>query len=504
MKRKYKIQVLNLTLIIFFTTLIVFSFTACAKAAPKFETFKVERGNIIDSVTASGTVDSSEVKNYSLQVSGKVLNALKKGETFKSGQVLISVDNRRNEILVSQAEKSLAVAENSLKIAKINYQQALDANHIAIQLADLNAQKAQEAAESALLSLENANRSADLAYESAISSLENIKNTYSWSVKSAKSALDEAERLLSAGPSAGPPAVTLDDLEYNVKIAEERWELAKAEQQSSISSGEDNIGSADIQSSGSIDSAQNSYEQSLIGQSSTYWSNLNSTQTAQTQIKLTAANIKQAQTQLELSNINLELTKLELDKNQISAPFDGIVLSSTFSAGESAGTGMTAISVISSQFIIKADINETDIAKLNPGQKVEMTLDAYPDKLLEGEIAEISPIAKSLAGIVSFEIKVKPDDSAQSYLKYGLSANVTIIISKVENVLYGPLQSVYEESGKKYVDVLTENNESKKVEITTGNSNYDYIEIRSGLGQGDEIIISVIEEAAASGNMFGP
>ncbi len=90
----------------------------------------------------------------------------------------------------------------------------------------------------------------------------------------------------------------------------------------------------------------------------------------------------------------MELTKLELDKNQISAPFDGIVLSSTFSDGEFAGPGMTAISVISSQFIIKADINETDIAKLNPGQKVEMTLDAYPDKLLQGEISEISPISR--------------------------------------------------------------------------------------------------------------
>ncbi len=88
MKRKYKIQILNLTLIIFLITLIVFSFTACRKAAPKFETFKVERGDIVDSVTASGTVDSSEVKNYSLQVSGKVLNALKKVNLLKAGRYL--------------------------------------------------------------------------------------------------------------------------------------------------------------------------------------------------------------------------------------------------------------------------------------------------------------------------------------------------------------------------------------------------------------------------------
>jgi len=216
-----------------------------------------------------------------------------------------------------------------------------------------------------------------------------------------------------------------------------------------------------------------------------------------------SARFEMAKAAADKAKSALEEAKTFLSYELVTAPFDGIVLSSTFADGEFAGPGMTAISVISSQFIIKADINETDIAKLTPGQKVEMTLDAYPDKLLEGEIAEISPISRNLAGIVSFEIKVKPDDLAQSYLKYGLSANVTIIISKVENVLYVPLQSVYEENGKKYVDILAENNEFKKIEITTGNYNYDYIEIKSGLEQGDEIITSVIEEAAASGNMFG-
>ncbi|MCG2788506.1 MAG: efflux RND transporter periplasmic adaptor subunit [Actinomycetia bacterium] len=467
MKRKYKIQILNLTLIIFLITLIVISFTACRKAAPKFETFKVERGDIVESVTASGSVDSSEVKNYSLQVSGKVLDVLKKGETFKSGQVLISVDNRRNEILVSQAEKSLAVAENSLKIAKINYQQALNANHVAIQLSQSNTKIAEQSVQNAYKALEDANILTDASINSAYIAIENAKN-YLAEVKSS--------------PLSTPAVIA--QAEGNVSSAEGAYEQAKESARSQT------------------DAANSAYKQALANQSASYWNNINSAQTAQTQIKLTGANIKQAQTQLDLSNINLELTKLELDKNQISAPFDGIVSSSTFSDGEFAGTGMTAISVISSQFIIKADINETDISKLNPGQKVEITLDAYLDKLLQGEIAEISPISKNLAGIVSFEIKIKPDDSSQSYLKYGLSANITIIISKVENVLYAPIQSVYEESGKKYVDVLTENNESKKVEITTGNYNYDYIEIKSGLAEGDQIITSKIE-AAASANMFG-
>jgi len=455
MKRKYKIKILNLTSTIFLITLIVFSFTACTKAAPKFQTSKVERGDIVESVTASGTVDSSVVKNYSLQVSGIVLSALKNGETFKNGQVLISVDNKRNEILVSQAEKSLEVAGNSLKIAKINYQQALNANHVAIQLSQSNTKIAEQSAQNAFKALEDANMLTDASINSAYDAIDNAKNY-----------LNGVNSTLLSTPAMVAQA------EGNINSAEDAYEQAKENARSQT------------------DAANSAYEQALANQSASYWNNINSTETAQTQIKLTGANINQAEAQLELSNINLELTKLELDKNQILAPFDGIVLSSTFSDGEFASPGMTAISVISSQYIIKADVNETDIAKLNPGQKAEITLDAYPDKSFQGEIAEISPTSRDLAGIVSFEIKIKPDDSAQSYLKYGLSSNVTIIISKVENVLYAPLQSIYEENGKKYVDVLTENNESKKVEITTGNQNYDYIEIKSGLSEGDQIITS--------------
>ncbi len=467
MKRKYEIKILNLALIIFLITTIGFSFTACRKTAPQYETSKVERGDIVESITASGTVDSSEIKNYSLQVSGIVLNALKKGETFKSGQVLIAVDNRRNEILVSQAEKNLAVAENSLKIAKINYQQALNANHVAIQLSESNTNLAEQSVQNAYKALEDANILADASLNSAYEAIENANN-YLNGVKST--------------PVSTPALIA--QAEGNVSSAEDAYEQAEESARSQT------------------DAANSAYEQALANQSISYWNNINSTQAAQTQIKLTGSNIKQAEIQLELSNINLELTKLELDKNLISAPFDGIVLSSAFSDGEFASPGMTAVSVISSQFMIKADINETDIAKIIPGQKVEITLDAYPDESFEGEIAETSPISKNLAGIVSFEIKIKPDNSAQSYLKYGLSANVTIIISRIENVLYIPLLSVYEEDGKKYVDVLIENNESKKVEITTGNYNYDYIEVKSGLSEGDEIIISKIEESD-SGNIFG-
>ena len=472
---------------------------SCAAEAPALpDTYTVQKGSIIQTVTSSGSVDSSDKKNYSLSVAGEVLKSLKKGEYFKKGDILIEVSNDRAQILIRQAEESLKAGDISIEIARINYQKALDSNHVAIQLIDLNTKKAQEAAASALLSLGNANRSADQAYESAISSLENTKIISNLSVESAQSALDEAQRILEEAKAANP-ATTVEKLavyEYNVKTAKQRLEQAKAEQLSNISNAEDNIGSSDIQNSNSLNSAQKSYDQTLNEQSSTYWNNLSSLESAQAQMKITQKNIAQAENQLALSRINLELATLDINKNKLTAPYDGIVLESNFSNGVYAGPG-PAISIISSVFEVKSDINETDISKVKVGQDVDITLDAFPEQNFLGKVSSIAPISKNTAGIITFEVTVTPDDNKNPSFMYGISANLEIATLKIENVLLVPADSVYEENGKKYVDAIdisaAESSKAfKKVEVTTGASDYNNTEILTGLKEGDVIYASPV------------
>jgi HlyD family secretion protein len=264
--------------------------------------------------------------------------------------------------------------------------------------------------------------------------------------------------------------------EGNVKSAEAAYEQARE--------------SARSQSG----AAESGFDQSLYNQSITYWNNINSQQQAQAQISLMKKNIDQAEIQLELSNINMELAELDRDTFLMAATFDGIVLAANFSKGEYASPGIAALTVINDDFIVRSDINETDIARVETGQQVEITFDAYPDMKFNGTVSEISPISKNIAGIVSFEITIELDPDAKEYLKYGLSANVDIIISDTRDILYVPVEAVYKENGKEYVDVLTEENETKKVEVTTGNYDYNNIEIKSGLSEGDTIILSAIDE----------
>ena len=484
------------TILVFITGLV----SCTKKTATNIETYKVQLGNITQTVTSSGYSYASETRNYVLQSPGEVLEVLGAGAKFKKGDTLIKVDNSKTQLLVSQAEENLVTAQNSIDIAKINYQNALDANHVAVQLAQSNAVLSEQATQNALSSLENANSAADASLNSAKLSTENADSAANASINIAKIALDKAQH--NYDWVKADPASTSDEkyqAKQSLKTAQAAYDQAVTLAQNSTSSAEAAYELAKANAQSQAESAEAAYQQALTGQSASYWSSLSSTETAQVQIKLTKKNIEQAEAQLNLSKISLEIAKLDLSKNQITAPFDGIVLASNYNPGEFASG--PAISIISNTFVIKSDINETDIIKIKVGQEVDITLDAYPDQHFSGKVSDISPISKNTAGIITLEVTVKPDNSANSNLLYGISANLTITILKTENVLLVPIQAVYEENGKQYVDMPSAQDKTiKKVEVTTGVSDYDNIEIKSGLKEGDVIFTSKAQLTTTNGS----
>lgn len=413
-----KIVIFSLTIIIIAGTL---SLLSCSfeEKEDGLETFEVRRGNIIQTVSTSGNVDSRYSNNYSLSSSGTVLKALEDGDSFSTGDVLIELESSRTQLLMAQAEENIRISQTSLDLARLSYQQALDANHIAIQLAETNTIKAEESSVSAHKALENANVSAQQSYENATISLDN----------------NRAAR----------------------------------------------------------DSAQGAYEQSLLNQSTTYWSNLSSQQAAEAQIAITAKNIEQAEIQLKLAAINYELLGLDSDSHIILAPYDGIVISSGYKTGEFAGPGIPAVNIASSEFVIRSSVNETDIVNMEIGQEVTITLDAYYNRELKGKIIDISPVSSNIGGVVSFVVTVEPEISNDIKLFYGLSASMDITTSFLEEVLYIPIEAVCEEEGKECVDILIGEDSFERIEVETGIFNYDLIEIKSGLKEGDIIVVSGLE-----------
>lgn len=460
MKTKIIKKILPFTIITIVITISLLNLSACktlGESILETDTFKVTRGDIVQTISASGYVDSRSTLDYSLSTAGDVKYTLDTGDTFKEGDVLLEIDSERYELLVSQAQENVDISQDSLELAQIGYQQALDANHIAVQLSKTNTEIAEQSTQSAY---------------TAMVETENIANNL---IKSARTARDEAEKILEEAKN--DPLVTdaqIAQYEANLANAEANYNAVKAQQKSSKSS------------------AQSGFEQSQLSQSSSYWTNLGNTETTSSQIHTTSKNIDQAEKQLALSQISLELAKMDMDNCVLYAPYDGIVLSSSYSPGEYASPGVPSISIIENDFLVKADVNETDVVNLEEGQEVEVTLDAYYDYIFSGKIARISPISSNLGGVVSFEITVELDTQDGPKVLYGFSASLDITTSSVENVLYVPLQYIYEEDGITYVDVLTAEGDKVKTEVTTGISNYDLIEIKSGLNEGDMVTTSSI------------
>ena len=465
--RKYSIKkkalIIPMLIIVIALTLLLFS---CKSGGGMFggpdgevvETFEVRRGDIIQTISTSGNVESRYSNSYSLSVSGTVLNALEAGDLFSTGDILIKLESSRAELLMAQAEENMEISRTSLELAKLSYSQALDSNHIAVQLAETNKEQA------------------ELASAGSYKSLENANNMAGKSIDSAKLALANAESLYDVAKNSGLVTDTLKE-QYRgaVESAEAALEAAKA------------------QGTSSRNSAESGYDQSLLSQSTTYWSNLSSQQAAEAQIAITAKNIEQAEIQLRLAEINLELLGLDSDSHILLAPYDGIVISSANKTGEFAGPGMPAVSIASSEFVIRSQVNETDIVNMEIGQEVIITLDAYYNEELKGEILEISPISSNIGGVVSYTITVQPEISDEIELFHGFSASMDITTSHLKEVLYIPIEAVCEEDGKECVDILVGEDAFERVEVETGMFNYDQMEIISGLKEGDIIVVSGLE-----------
>ena len=424
---KKKASIISLIIVMITMTFLLFS---CKPEGGMFggspeetvETFEVTKGNIIQTVSTSGNVDSRYSNNYSLSASGTVLKALEVGDTFITDDILIELESSRTELLLAQAEENIKISQNSLELAKLSYKQALDSNHIAVQMAEINTEISEKSAQSALISLENANK-----YLSAIKQ----------------------------------------------HIATPSYQKQQA--------------------ASSVDTAESGYDQSLLSQSTTYWSNLSSQQAAEAQIAITAKNIEQAEIQLRLAGINYELLGLDSDSHIILAPYDGIVISSAYKTGELAGPGVPAVNIASSEFVIRAAVNETDIVNMEIGQEVIITLDAYYNKILKGEILDISPVSSNIGGVVSYIVTAELQDSSDIKLFHGLSASMDITTSFLEDVLYVPIESVFEENGKESIDLVVGEDLYERVEVETGLFNYDQIEIKSGLKEGDVVVVSGLE-----------
>ncbi len=211
------------------------------------------------------------------------------------------------------------------------------------------------------------------------------------------------------------------------------------------------------------------------------------------------AELKKARHELETAKTTLRQARDELDKTVIRAPIPGIaILYEIFRdaqkrkprIGDTVWQNQPLLYLPDiSSMIVKTQVREVDLYKVTIGQKAAVQVDAYPDVLFDGEVASIGILADVAEGERGGEkyfqliVSIKGEDAR---LKPGMTVRVSIKSNIVKNALSIPIHAVFNEDGRKYCYVSTENG-LKKIEVSTGKQNEDVVEILSGLKKGDRV-----------------
>jgi HlyD family secretion protein len=437
--------------------------SACgAVAAPISEqTATVSRGDIASTVNATGSLSAREELKLAFLSSGTIARVLvKPGESVAQGAVLAELETTDTQSELDKANTRIASAEAGLIIARANYSRTV-AGPRASEIAA--AQSAVVAARQQADKVAAGPSAADRAAAEA-----RIKNAES-DLRRAQSAYDAAFAFDPAGIGASGEASQLER-------ATNDYALAKAEYDRAVQPAAQADKSAAARSISEAQATLDKLRQPVAA------------------YEIERANAEVTQARIALEQAKLEVTQLErrLNQSRIVAPKAAVVSAVDIRPGETANLQNTAITLVDlTGLLMDINVDEIDVARVQPGQSVQVTLDALPGVTLSGKVNRIAPTARTVNGVVSYPVRVElPAEQARA--RPGMTASAKIILEERTGVLLVPNWAVRRdgESGKSYLtvaDPAAGENKTKEIEVQTGLRDGENTEIASGASEGDTV-----------------
>ncbi|MBN2281358.1 MAG: efflux RND transporter periplasmic adaptor subunit [Candidatus Marinimicrobia bacterium] len=218
--------------------------------------------------------------------------------------------------------------------------------------------------------------------------------------------------------------------------------------------------------------------------------------------EINKASLRQAELKVSQEEISLQRAREDLEKLTITSPGEGIVVYKQLwgpNGREKVKVGSTPwrsqqlleIPDKSNKKVI-INVNEVNISSLKIGQKVNIRIDALPEKLFQGEITHIASLAHEDedSGKKVFEVEVVINEIFDA-LKPGMSANCQIIVEQIPNVISIPIDAVTKKD-----DVIGVYNAlGKFIPVKTSKVSSDLILVEEGLKEGDQIRLIKTEDA---------
>ncbi|HXR26084.1 MAG TPA: efflux RND transporter periplasmic adaptor subunit [Candidatus Binataceae bacterium] len=246
---------------------------------------------------------------------------------------------------------------------------------------------------------------------------------------------------------------------------------------------------------------------------------LSAWQQAVAQVALDRANIQQQQA-------NVKDAQVQLDYTNIISPVDGTVVSRNVDVGQTVAASFQTptlflIAKDLTQMQVDTNVSESDIGNVLSGEGGEFRVDAFPNRTFQGTVSQVRQAPITVQNVVTYDVVVTVANP-ELLLKPGMTANVTIVTARRDDVVRVPLQALrfkprdssgnghHAETGEEHVTrqarvwTLVGGNLTR-VPITTGLDDGDNVELLSGdLKPGDVVATDQARAGASTAASSSP
>jgi RND family efflux transporter MFP subunit len=287
----------------------------------------------------------------------------------------------------------------------------------------------------------------------------------------------------------GQVLATLDDTEWRAQVALTEAQLEAARSQL-----------AEIRAQLAQARRESERQEELVARGLTSQAGVDA---ARTEVEALAARLGSATTGVDVAQRSLELARVRLDNTVIRAPFGGIVTVKAAQPGEmispvSAGGGFTRTGIGTivdmDSLEIQVDVNEAFIQRVYPGQRVDATLNAYPDWQLPARVIAIIPTADRSRATVRVRIAILERDAR---IVPDMGARVAFLseaedrpppTEPVAAALRVPAAALQEDAGQRFVFVLDGDRVTRRtVDVASGRG--ELREVLDGLRSGERVVV---------------
>ncbi|HWR15283.1 MAG TPA: efflux RND transporter periplasmic adaptor subunit [Terriglobales bacterium] len=200
---------------------------------------------------------------------------------------------------------------------------------------------------------------------------------------------------------------------------------------------------------------------------------------------------QRAQAALEQARASYAAAQDLLNKTNIRSTVNGTVYSMPAKLGAFVNAGDLLVQVANlSKMMVRAFVDEPDIGRLAPGQKVRVTWDALPGRSWEGTVTHVPTTVVLKGSRTVGEVTCEVDNSDRKLLP-NVNVSAVIMTARHENAIVVPREAVHQDASKRYVFQVV-NNRTVRRDIETSISSMTLIEVTSGLKEGDVVALGAV------------